>query len=371
MNHLSYSLFELRVWRLVVVAAGALFVAHPLHGQTPLDGLIQRCNTGADPEACHDLGRARALGEGGLLPDLFRALTYLDEACRGGIQRACDDYESVNRTGELADSAREPSPAISGGVAANPLPANPVSLQRSRAAQSPDMTLISAGSFYMGSPTSEPSRDDDETMHLVTLTHAFWISTTEVTQAQYLSLTGRRLGPDGSCPVDGVSWLEAIQYANLRSVSEGLSPCYLVSGAVANGGSIYSCEGYRLPTEAEWEYAARAGSPDSSYGPLPDIARQGEAAESGPFPVCGRRANAWGLCDMIGNVWEWVHDGYRAEFSTLAAADPEGDQAVAERVIRGCSWVSAAGQCRAAFRTAVRATSNVDTVGFRLARTAL
>ena len=263
---------------------------------------------------------------------------------------------------------------------------------------------IAPGTFTMGGPTGEKGHRADEPQHEVTLTRGFYLQTTELTQGEWERVMGNnpsRFENCGSeCPVEEVSWLDAIGYANARSRSEGFPECYEINGDVVGGGSVYDCTGYRLPTEAEWEYAARAGTITATYAGdmvmvnllnapiLADIAwyagNSGVSYESytgcarpevravptdvlcGTHVVASQGANAWGLYDMLGNVAEWTHDWYAPY--TGAATDPAGGPAGSERVYRGGSWDSDPRGVRAAFRSSFEPTFDTGRIGFRLAR---
>jgi formylglycine-generating enzyme required for sulfatase activity len=231
------------------------------------------------------------------------------------------------------------------------------------------MVAITAGTFEMGSA-------DDGPIHTVTLTHDFWIGQTEVTQAQYLAGTGMRpssySGCGSTCPVESVSWADAGVYANALSAAEGLEECYTATGgdlAASLGGDPYACEGYRLPTEAEWEYAARGGE---SYGysgsdTVGEVAWTSENSGSTTHPVAGKVANAFGLYDMSGNVWEWTND-WHADYASGAAVDPAGATSGSDRVYRGGSWLNDPTNARVASRSYSAPASRYTNLGFRLSR---
>ena len=163
----------------------------------------------------------------------------------------------------------------------------------------------------MGSPESEEYRDSDEVQHRVTLTRAFLLQATEVTQAQYQALMGNnpsKFSNCSDCPVEKVSWIDAIAYVNALSKKESLPACYDSKGEVIGGRTVYDCKGYRLPTEAEWEYAARGGAQGARYGNLDNIAWYDGNSGRKTHPVGKKRPNSFGLYDMLGNVWEWCHD---------------------------------------------------------------
>jgi formylglycine-generating enzyme required for sulfatase activity len=243
--------------------------------------------------------------------------------------------------------------------------------------------LVLAGTFTMGSPPNEPDRLVDEVQHPVTLTYDFWLKASEVTQGEWQALMGNTpwsfVGCGPTCPVEGVSWFEAVEYVNALSRSEGLPECYVGPSRTFVG---LSCRGYRLPTEAEWEYAARAGTLTSSYNgdvtagylcdpdpALSPIAWFCANAAGAVRPVRGNLANPWGFSEMLGNVWEWTNDFYGA-YGSGPATDPLGPSTGSGRVIRGGGWSSGAAACRAAIRFSFDPSSRADYVGFRTARSA-
>jgi hypothetical protein len=250
----------------------------------------------------------------------------------------------------------------------------------------PGYVRIAPGVFTMGSPAGELGRIAEEVQHQVTITRAFLMKTTEVTQAEWQAVMGNNpswFNPGlfanrtcvGNCPVETVSWTEAVDYVNRLSDAAGLARCYDANRAFAGLG----CLGYRLPTEAEWEYAARAGTQTAYHtgvntqtncnnDPNLNLAGWycGNAANT-THPVAQKQVNAWGLYDMHGNVWEWVQDWYAA-YPAGAAADPIGPAAGDRRVCRGGSWANDARDERAASRTPLRPFFNFNNVGFRPAR---
>ena len=257
---------------------------------------------------------------------------------------------------------------------------------------------VPAGHFDMGSPDGEPGRGADEgPVHAVTISKAFCLQATEVTQAEWQSLMGNNPSSyadcGASCPVEQVGWLDALAYCNALSAKEGLAPCYGLTGCAGTPGDRYECSGvtfagpgcagYRLPTEAEWEYAARAGGTAATYGGQidaahlaceePDAVLDGIAWTCGtvwtsPKPVASKQPNAWGLYDMLGNVWEWVWDRYGA-YAAAAATDPTGPQTGPWRVFRGGAWDAEARYARAAARYHDIPGAGVNDLGFRPALT--
>ena len=268
---------------------------------------------------------------------------------------------------------------------------------------------IKAGTFSMGSPASDPCRNvANEFKHAVTLTHGIEIQATEVTQDQFYAVMGYEPWSfkycGGTCPVENVNWHEAVAYCNALSNKAGKAQCYTCTGTKgqvkctqASGyTNIYACPGYRLPTEAEWENAYRAGSTPIYYngsGKAATCTEKEPTADkigwscfnskvvyvggqkpkcsttqfAGPHPVGARQANAWGLYDMAGNVWEWCHDGYQANLGSIPITDPVGSGPYT--VTRGGAWNRSPTTLRAAARGLNAMGSRVNDLGFRCVRT--
>ncbi len=179
-----------------------------------------------------------------------------------------------------------------------------------------------------------------------------------ITQERYAQVTAQR--PSAArgdlLPVEGVSWLDAVRFCNALSQCEGLAPAYRLHAGVEWDASA---DGYRLPTEAEWEHACRAGTTGPRYGPLDEIAWHRGNAQERIHEVGGKRPNEWRLYDMLGNVWEWCWDIYDAEvYGTY-------------RVLRGGGWSDEHWSCRASVRRRSHPTFRIDDVGFRVARSVL
>jgi formylglycine-generating enzyme required for sulfatase activity len=225
---------------------------------------------------------------------------------------------------------------------------------------------IPAGEFLMGSPdVDEAARSEEKPQHRVLIAQPFYLGIYEVTQAEYESVTGtnpshfKESGP--TAPVERVSWEDAQEF------------CRRLSGRAEERGAGRH---YRLPTEAEWEYACRAGTAtrygfDESMESLGDYAWYHDNAERKTHPVGQKKANAWGLYDMQGNVWEWCADwydsGYYGRFAGKLAVDPVGPPSASDRVDRGGCWFYFAGGCRAAYRGGDAPAIRTGNLGFRVA----
>jgi formylglycine-generating enzyme required for sulfatase activity len=221
--------------------------------------------------------------------------------------------------------------------------------------------LIPAGVFVMGSPEHESGRYDDEIQHEVTITQSFYLQVTPVTQGQWRAVMGTnpssfRNGAE-DCPVEQVSWHETQQFIRkLNGRKEG---------------------SYRLPTEAEWEYAARAGSTTAfANGEISSLFCEHDANldEAGWYcgnsgwdthPVGLKTPNDWNLYDMHGNVYEWCQDWYGA-YPASPLSDPAGPPSGFRRVMRGGSWFSSAKACRLATRLHMSPNSKTAFIGFRV-----
>lgn len=179
-----------------------------------------------------------------------------------------------------------------------------------------------------------------------------------VTQARYAQVTGERpsTAQGGRLPVEGVSWWDAVRFCNALSQREGLAPAYRLRADTEDIGWDTSADGYRLPTEAEWEHACRAGTAGPRYGPLDEIAWYRRNSHERIHDVGVKQPNAWGLHDMLGNVWEWCWDVYDAEVYG------------AYRVLRGGGWFDEHWSCRVSVRRRSHPTFRTDDVGFRVTR---
>ena len=228
------------------------------------------------------------------------------------------------------------------------------------------MVQIKAQSFVMGSGNDELGRDPDEDEHTVTLTKDFLIGLTEVPQRLYALLAfdnpSSFLGPDR--PVDSITWIEAVQFCNAFSEHHKLTPAYTFKGTSV----LWDIEanGYRLPTESEWECAARVAA---SGRPLQTQAWN-ESNSQYETHVVGQHvgpAESLGISDMAGNVWEWCWDFY-APYPKGPVSDPVGPKTGSSRVARGGSWVDAQRIVRPANRGQAPQHHRSNGIGFRLAK---
>jgi formylglycine-generating enzyme required for sulfatase activity len=225
---------------------------------------------------------------------------------------------------------------------------------------SPGLTMTfcwcPAGEFMMGSPSYEEDRSDDENQVKVTLSKGFWMAKTEVTQAQWQAVMG--LNPShfkgSTLPVEEVSWDDAQEFLEKLNARLGSE----------DGGTM------ALPTEAQWEYAARAGQSGAySGGALDQVAWWDDNSGNTTHPVGTKQANVWGLHDMSGNVWEWSADWYDEDLH--GGVDPRGPASGADRVNRGGSWGDSAFNCRVAYRNYYDPTDANGSIGFRIVRSSV
>lgn len=232
-----------------------------------------------------------------------------------------------------------------------------------------DLAWINGGTFTMGSAVNESGRTDREgPRHQVTV-DSFYIGKYPVTQEKYLELMGTNPSyfKGANLPVEQVSWFDAVEYCNRLSLSEGLEPAYTVTGN--NVSWNYGSNGYRLPTEAEWEYACRAGTvtPYYSGSSANDAGWHSGNSGGSTHPVGEKQPNPWGLYDMHGNVLEWCWD-WLGPYTGETQANPRGPASGSSRVYRGGGWYFAAQQSRSAFRFGNHPFLRSYVIGFRLVR---
>jgi formylglycine-generating enzyme required for sulfatase activity len=244
---------------------------------------------------------------------------------------------------------------------------------------------IPAGSFEMGAAdTEEGFEPDEEPVHSVTLTRSFAATKIEISQAEWTRVMDNQpsffTNCGGACPVEHVSLWEAMAYCNVRSKAEDLEACYELGACQGSPGDGFECQsvqftgldcqGYRIPTEAEWEYMARAGSADPRYDTLGAIAWCDGKGGQVTHPEAQLAPNDFGLYDIYGNVREWVFDFHFATFySTSPSEDPTGPESGFLRLSRGGSWNTTDLQCRAAARSPLSPTNRLTDLGFRIVRT--
>ena len=245
----------------------------------------------------------------------------------------------------------------------------------------PGFVLVPAGSFIMGAEADDRrSFPDEQPQHRVTLS-AFFIGAHEVTQAEYAAIMGANpsyFDFDPRLPVDSVNWFDAIAYCNARSLYEGLQPVYVVEGEAVRWDR--QADGYRLPSEAEWEAACRAARQSAFM--TGDCLSTDQANFNGyemvggcrsgmyraqPLPVGSFAPNDWGLFDMHGNTYEWCWDAF-GPYTAGKQSDPTGPEQGDGRVVRGGGWFSVAAGCRCAKRYDIPAHWARDFIGFRVVR---
>jgi formylglycine-generating enzyme required for sulfatase activity len=358
--------------------------------------------TGAGSTAADGTGR-NGLFTGHLLTHLKTPGLEVTEVFRrtmGDVSRSSNNQQRpamYNQFSGLAYLGSQPSSIVQPSPAPQPIlqPA-PVSkpapvIQPSSI--STNMVRINGGTFQMGSPVNEVSRDSNEVQHRVTV-RSFYMGKYLVTQKEYYEVMGIPPGrfEDSNLPMEKVSWYYAVEFCNLLSQREGLTPAYTIDKSISdpNNTNIYdkvkwlvtlnqNANGYRLPTEAEWEYACRAGTttPFSTGNNI----NTNQANYNGNYPynnyakgiyrdkttaVGSFAPNPWGLYDMHGNLWEWCWDWY-GSYASGSQTNPSGPVSGTGRVIRGGEAGSGGQYLRSAYRKQYPSDSGYG-IGFRLVR---
>ncbi len=231
------------------------------------------------------------------------------------------------------------------------------------------MVWCPPGKFMMGSPMTEKDRDDSEVQHEVTLTQGFWIGKTEVTQAQWSAIMGTKLAYFPAKTVvrwKVLKWQVPVWRQDFLANRWQL-PVETVSWDDCQDFCKKTGSGFRLPTEAEWEYACRAGStgPIAGTGVLNEMGWYCGNSADKTHQVGRKKPNAWGLYDMHGNVWEWCQD-WCERYPADAETDPTGPVAGGRRARRGGSWFSSSWFCRSAYRSRNEPDDSSEDLGFRV-----
>lgn len=238
-----------------------------------------------------------------------------------------------------------------------------------------NMVFVQGGTFQMG---SNDGSDDEKPIHSVTLSD-FYISKYEVTQKEWEKIMGYNPSDwkGKNLPVESVSWYDAVEFCNKKSQVESLTSCY--TGSEKNTKCNFSANGYRLPTEAEWEYAAKGGHLAngsnllnggynySGSNNIGDVAWYSSNSGSKTHSVGTKKANELGIYDMSGNVWEWCND-WKGNYSSGSQTNPRGPNWGMSRVFRGGSWHHNDKNCRVADRYDFIPDLGFSNLGFRLSR---
>lgn len=242
------------------------------------------------------------------------------------------------------------------------------------------MVWIPAGTFTMGTPPDELGRYASEAEHTVTISQDFLMATTPVTQSEWFAVMGTNpsaFADCDDCPVERVNWYDAVDYCNAASLLDGLDPVYDVDTTGVTW--LTDTNGYRLPTESEWEYACRAGTSTAFYnGDITDVSCNdpnmdligwycGNNAPNGTKDVAQKDPNAWGLYDNSGNVQEWCWDWF-GNYPLGPVIDPLGPAFGAAKVVRGGSFATIARNCRSGNRFISQPDSSESFLGFRVVR---
>jgi formylglycine-generating enzyme required for sulfatase activity len=322
---------------------------------------------------------------------LLRLLTGIPPVERDALQYATDaggvrmllamrgvPGPAVTSFGHVLSRAMEFDPARRFASAVEMLDALHVARRRAESFSSGQSLIdfplhdVPRGRFLMGSPPGEVGRGPEEVMHPVELTQWLHVAETPVTRRMWATVWGEEPPPldQQRLPVERVSWWDAVAFCNAMSLSAGLTPCYSFEHGAFRWDR--TADGFRLPTEAEWEYAARAGSTTAyctgdAVEDLHGVAWYGANSGEQLREVGLRDPNAWGIRDMHGNVWEWCWDWF-GPYDPADAVDPSGPADGTERVLRGGSCRRPAAHCRSAHRYFSFPSNHGRSLGFRVVR---
>lgn len=296
---------------------------------------------------------------------LFTAALDFGELIFNGTNYWLEIGVAPGNTGGPYETLQPRQPLASVPYAVHALTAGMVIPTSAQAVPLTNMVLIPAGSFVMGSFPDEQDRESNEgPVTATTISRPFWMGIHEVTQGEYFDRMGNNPSEatgDLQRPVERVTWNDAVAY------------CAALTAEQRAAGHITGHFEYRLPTEAEWEYACRAGTvtryyfgDDPSYTNLTRYAWTTSNSGGTPHPVGEKRPNAWGLYDMHGNVWEWCLDHSGGVYPGGAAIDPAGPADGVARVLRGGSWTTLDRVCRSARRFGFPPDLSVNDFGFRV-----
>jgi formylglycine-generating enzyme required for sulfatase activity len=245
-----------------------------------------------------------------------------------------------------------------------------------------ESVLIPAGTFQMGNTGaySDQYTDDEKPVHTVTLTKSFYMGKYEITQSQWKTVMGTDPSnfKGDNLPIEQVSWYEAVEFCNKLSEKDGLTKCYTINDYDVT--CNWSAKGWRLPTEAEWEYTCKAGTTNDFYSGsltneytisldsnLDKIGWYYDNSSDQTHPVGQKQANAFGLFDMSGNVYEWCWDRYSSTYYTnTTVTDPTGSSEGSLRLLRGGCWYYGADFCRGAHRFSFQPDYRDKGMGFRI-----
>ena len=370
----------------------------------------ESCGDCEDPETCNDDGQCECVAkciDRVCGPDPVCPETSCGGDC--GENKECNDQGQCECTSKCGDRVCGPNPLCpdeSCGDCSVDKVCNRLGecIPKLEADCTEHWCLIPAGDFAMGcsDDSCEPGDYscahqggyfcDQNTypVHSVTLTRSFYMKRTQVSQKEWRELIGNNPSNFNSCencPVENVNWFDAVTYANRLSESEQLESCYTITGCTGSVGNVLDnctvtfssldCKGYRLPTEAEWEYVVRAGTTGARYDDVGFIAWYGDNSESSTHPCGTKDPNGWGIHDLYGNVWEWVHDNFDHNYYSDCEAgctDPVGPTSQKDKPsksMRGGSYSNPDSSMRAHHRNYSVVNTATRMIGFRLVRSAL